>query len=130
MSCITLKGEASSPMYVHRKLLTNYPELGLTEMPFLNGFLEVRSQRCIPIDIFFSVVYYQKKKRKIRMNGLRLNIFLVWNFFINTRCCQLMHAATLNISLIWLCFLQKGLQFTLQSIKLSGVPPPTVAQKN
>lgn len=61
--------------------------------------------------------------------GLQLNIFLVWNFFINNRCCRVMHAATLNISLIWLCFLQKGLQFTLQNIKLSGFFPPLWPQR-
>lgn len=41
------------------------------------------------------------------------------------RSCMLQH-----ISLIWFRFLQEGLQFTLQSIKLSGVFSLTVAQKN
>lgn len=27
------------------------------------------------------------------MDGIQLNIFLVWNFFINNRCCRVMHAA-------------------------------------
>lgn len=61
MSCVTLKGESPSLMYVHRKLLTNYPELGLTEMPFVNRFLEVWSQRCIPMIFFFSCLLQKKK---------------------------------------------------------------------
>lgn len=90
----------------------------------LIGFHKLGPRYVFPLVFFFSVVYYQKKKKKgSEWTGLQLNIFLVRNFFINNRCCRVMHAATLNISLIWLCFLQKGLQFTLQSIKLSGFFP-------
>lgn len=41
-----------------------------------------------------------------------------------------MHAVTLNISLIWLNCLQKGLQFTLQNKYLAfWVPPPNCGPK-
>lgn len=41
-----------------------------------------------------------------------------------------MHAVTLNISLIWLNCLQKGLQFTLQNKYLAfWVPPPQLWPK-
>lgn len=52
--------------------------------------------------------------------GYNSEYFSSVEFFINNRCCRVMRTATLNISLIWFSFLQKGLQVTLQSIKLSG----------
>lgn len=41
--------------------------------------------------------------------GLQLNIFLVRNFFINNRCCRVMHAATLkHFPYLVMLFAKKG----------------------
>jgi len=40
----TLRGESHSSRCPHRKLLTDYPDLGLTKMPFVNRSPEVKPQ--------------------------------------------------------------------------------------
>lgn len=107
LACHHFKGLAPLPHVHTQGNCRPISCLGLTLMPFASSFPEVKA----PVmyshrNIFQLLMSFTTKKKKNDSEWMEYNseYFSSLEFFINNRCCRVMHAATLNISLIWFSF--------------------------
>lgn len=132
---ITSQGWSGSPNTHAQESPASEPGLGLAEMPCLKRFPKVKPNHRVPWIIYFqllmSIYYKQKDSEWVVYNS---EYFSSRELFINNRCCRVIHATTLGVSLICSAFCRKGYsshgRVTTKHSGFCFFPPPTVAQKN
>lgn len=105
LACHHFKGLAPLPHVHTQGNCRPISCFGLTLMPFASSFPEVKA----PVmyshrNIFQLFMSFTTKKNDSEWMEYNSEYFSSPEFFINNRCCRVMHAATLNISLIWFSF--------------------------